>query len=233
MGNALYWMVTIIDRNQTRKFISFYKTYGVKTLFSTIGRGTAATDILTYFGLEATQKEVLFTAVTDTVWSSIKKGLQTIMQIDIPGTGIAFVIPMSSIGGKRQLQFLTGGQEFTKGEESVMKETKHELLIVIANSGYTDLIMDAARRANAGGGTVVHAKGTGLEGAEKFLGVSLAEEKEMVFIVVKTEDKNTVMSAIMQEAGLDSKARSVIFSLPVSGTAGLRFAELKNMDDED
>lgn len=232
MGNTVYWMITIIDRNQSRKFISFYKNYGVDILFNAHGRGTAATDTLAYFGLEATQKEVLFAAVTDTVWSNIKKGLQTIMQIDIPGTGIAFVMPMSSIGGKRQLQFLTGGQEFTKGEESVLKETKHELVVAIANSGYTELIMNAARRANAGGGTVLHAKGTGMEGAEKFLGVSLAEEKEFVLLVVKQEDKNAVMSAIMQDAGLDSKARSVVFSLPVTSTAGLRFMELKNSDED-
>ena len=232
MGNTIYWMITIIDRNQSRKFISFYKNYGVDILFNAHGRGTAATDTLAYFGLEATQKEVLFAAVTDTVWSNIKKGLQTIMQIDIPGTGIAFVVPMSSIGGKRQLQFLTGGQEFTKGEESVLKETKHELVVAIANSGYTELIMNAARRANAGGGTVLHAKGTGMEGAEKFLGVSLAEEKEFVLLVVKQEDKNAVMSAIMQDAGLDSKARSVVFSLPVTSTAGLRFMELKNSDED-
>ena len=232
MGNTIYWMITIIDRNQSRKFISFYKNYGVDILFNAHGRGTAATDTLAYFGLEATQKEVLFAAVTDTVWSNIKKGLQTIMQIDIPGTGIAFVVPMSSIGGKRQLQFLTGGQEFTKGEESVLKETKHELVVAIANSGYTELIMNAARRANAGGGTVLHAKGTGMEGAEKFLGVSLAEEKEFVLLVVKQEDKNAVMSAIMQDAGLESKARSVVFSLPVTSTAGLRFMELESSDED-
>lgn len=232
MGNTIYWMITIIDRNQSRKFVSFYKNYGVSVLFNALGRGTAATDTLAYFGLEATQKEVLFAAVTDTVWSSIKKGLQSVMQIDIPGTGIAFVVPMSSIGGKRQLQFLTGGQEFSKGEETVLKDTKHELIVAIANSGYTEMIMDAARRANAGGGTVLHAKGTGMEGAEKFLGVSLAEEKEIVLIVVKHEDKNAVMTAIMEEAGLESKARSVVFSLPVTSTAGLRLAELKNSDED-
>ena len=232
MGNTIYWMITIIDRNQSRKFVSFYKNYGVSVLFNALGRGTAATDTLAYFGLEATQKEVLFAAVTDTVWSSIKKGLQSVMQIDIPGTGIAFVVPMSSIGGKRQLQFLTGGQEFSKGEETVLKDTKHELIVAIANSGYTEVIMDAARRANAGGGTVLHAKGTGMEGAEKFLGVSLAEEKEIVLIVVKHEDKNAVMTAIMEEAGLESKARSVVFSLPVTSTAGLRLVELKNSDED-
>ena len=41
-----------------------------------------------------------------------------------------------------------------------MKDTKYELLVVIANQGYTELVMDAARAAHAPGGTVIHAKGT-------------------------------------------------------------------------
>lgn len=231
MNNTLYWMITIVDRNQSRKFLSFYQNYGVSVVFSTLGRGTAASDILNYFSLEATQKAVLFAVVTDTVWAAVKKGLESIMQIDIPGTGIAFVIPMSSIGGKRQLQFLTNGQRFTKGEETVLKDTKHELLVVVANQGYIETIMDAARRGKAAGGTVIHAKGTGMEGAEKFLGVSLATEKELVLIVVRHEDKNAVMSAIMEDAGLESRAKAIVFSLPVTSTAGLRLSDLKNSGD--
>ena len=44
-----------------------------------------------------------------------------------------------------------------------MKDTRYDLLLVIANQGYTGSIMDAARAAGAGGGTVIHAKGTGME----------------------------------------------------------------------
>lgn len=226
MSNTLYWMVTITDRNQSRKFLSFYRDYGISVTLNMLGRGTAASSVLNYFSLEATQKIVLCAVVTDTVWSDVKKGLETIMQIDIPGTGIAFVVPVSSIGGKRQLQFLTNGQDFTKGEESVLKDTKHELLVVVANQGYTETIMEAARRGKAAGGTVLHAKGTGMEGAEKFLGVSLAAEKELVLIVVRHEQKNDVMTAIMEDAGLESRAKAVVFSLPVTSTAGLRLTDL-------
>ena len=233
MGDNLYWMITITDRNQSQKFLSFYKTYGIEIVLSTLGKGTAASEILNDFGLEATQKAVLLSVVTGKVWSAVQKGLQTIMLIDIPGTGIAFTMPLSSIGGKRQLEFLTNGQPFQKGEESVLKDTKYELLVVIANQGYTEQIMAAARRENAGGGTVIHAKkvpkarkGSFQHGAEKFLGVSLASEKELVLIVVKHADKNNVMTAIMQEAGLETKAKAIVFSLPVTGTAGLRLQDL-------
>lgn len=97
MSNTLYWMVTIIDRNQSRKFLSFYRNYGISVVLSTLGHGTAASNVLNYFSLEATQKAVLCAVVTDTVWNAVKKGLETIMQIDIPGTGVAFVVPVSSV----------------------------------------------------------------------------------------------------------------------------------------
>lgn len=226
MSNTLYWMVTIIDRNQSRKFLSFYRNYGISVVLSTLGHGTAASNVLNYFSLEATQKAVLCAVVTDTVWNAVKKGLETIMQIDIPGTGVAFVVPVSSVGGKRQLQFITSGMPFTKGEESVLKDTKYELLVVVANQGYTETIMEAARRGKAAGGTMIHAKGTGMEGAEKLLGVSLAAEKELIFIVVRREQKNEVMSAIMEDAGIETRAGAIVFSVPVTSTAGLRLTDL-------
>ena len=106
-----------------------------------------------------------------------------------------------------------------------MKDTKYELLITIANQGYIEVIMDAARNADAAGGTVIHAKGSGMERAEKFFGVSLAAEKEVIFIVAKKEQKNKIMKAIMEKAGMESKAKSIVFSLPVTSIAGLRILE--------
>lgn len=223
--NQLSVMTTIIDRNQTRRFLSFYAAYGAEVSFLALGRGTASSEVLDYLGLEAAEKTVILSIVTDSTWTAVKMGLKKQMQIDIPGTGIVFVTPLSSIAGKRQLAFLIGKQDFVNGEESSLKDTKYELLVAVASQGYTEAVMQAARRAGAGGGTVLHAKGTGQEGAERFLGVSLAAEKELVLLVVRTEEKNAVMKAIQKDAGLGTKAKAVLFSLPVTSTAGLRLSE--------
>ena len=217
--SQLSWMITITDRKKAPDFVALYQQQNIHVSLTTVGAGTAVSETLNYLGLERTEKAVIFTTVTDSRWKAVKRQLEHTMNIDVPGTGIAFTIPVSSIGGKRALQFLTEDQDFQ------MKDTKYELLIVIANQGYSGLIMDAARSENAGGGTVIHAKGTGMERAEQFLGVSLAAEKEMVLIVIKREDKNRIMRAIMDQAGTASKARSVILSLPVTSTAGLRLLE--------
>ena len=224
MGN-LYLMTTIVDRKAVNKYLDLYHENDLHVMYLTLGYGTVSSEILDYFGLDSKEKAVAFSVLQGSLWETIKTQLQKKLKIDAPGEGIAFTIPLSSIGGKKTLQFLLESEDYKKEEESTLKNTVHDLIIVIAEQGYTNMIMDAARAAGAYGGTVVHAKGTGMEAAEKFMGVSLAAEKEMVFIVTKTEQKNAIMQAIMKDAGLDSKAKSIVFSLPVTDTAGLRLIE--------
>ena len=231
--NELYLMVTIAPRTSARQYLELFAAHGVTVTLSVLGAGTAGNELLDYFGLEKTEKVVTFSFVTRSTWRAVKSAMQRELSIDVPGTGIAFLVPVSSIGGKKPLAFFTDGQDFEAGEESALKDTKYELLVVIANQGHTELIMDAAREEQAGGGTVLHAKGTGMEKAEKFLGFSLVNEKEMVFIVVKTATKNRIMKAIMTKAGMNTDAKSIVFSLPVTGTAGMRLLELaKDETDE-
>ena len=224
MGN-LYMMTTIVDRKIVNKFNDLYEENNLNVRLWALGLGTASNDILDYLGLDNPEKAVAFSVIQEASWINLKKQLQKKLQIDAPGGGIAFITPLSSIGGTKALQFLLETQDYQKQEESTLKNTTHELIVVIAEHGYTNLIMDAAREAGAFGGTIIHAKGTGMEVAEKFMGVSLAAEKEVVFIVSKTEEKNAIMQAIMKNAGLDSKAKSIVFSLPVTDTAGLRLIE--------
>ena len=221
----LYLTTTIVDRKNGSKYTKLYKDSGLAVTFVTLGSGTAADDVLDYLGLEATEKTVIFSVQEEEVWLALKKELRRKLRIDAPGGGVAFTVPMSSIGGKKTLQFLLGKDTYQKEEESVLKDTLHELIIIIANRGYTELVMDAARGAGAYGGTVIQAKGTGMEQAEKFMGVSLATEKEMIFIVTRKDQKNNIMTAVMEKAGTDSPAKAIVFSLPVTDTAGLRLIE--------
>ena len=223
--SELYAMFSIVNRRQAKRFQDLYAEAGVTLGITTLGRGTAASDVLDYFGLAAAEKAVLCHPVTMETWKTIKTGLQRRLYIDVPGTGVAFIVPLSSVGGKKQLQLLLNGQEFEKEEESTLKDTRYELLVVIANQGYTEQIMDAARAVGAGGGTVIHAKGTGMEAAQQFLGFSLASEKEIVLMVVTAQNKNAVMRAVMDHAGLKAEAKAIAFSLPVTATAGMRLRE--------
>lgn len=224
MGN-LYFMTTIVNRKDAPLYHELYKNSEQQVMFATLGLGTVANDILDYLGMESNEKAVIFSVLEHDTWINTKKMLQRELQIDAPGGGIAFITPLSSVAGKKALSFLLNKEDYVIEEESTLKDTNHQLIIVISEQGYTNLIMDAARAAGAYGGTVIHAKGTGMEIAEKFMGVSLAAEKEIIFIVSKTSQKNDIMQAIMKETGPGSKAKAIVFSLPVTDTAGLRLME--------
>lgn len=222
----VYIMTTIIDRKNSKKYIDLYKKDKLEVMYITLGEGTARGDILDYLGLEASEKMVIFNFVQQRDWMQTKKDLQRKLQIDAPGEGIAFLVPLSSIGGKRTLQFLLDRQELPESEESTLKDTTYELIVAIADQGNLEMVMDAARGAGAYGGTVIHAKGTGMEYAEKYLGVTIAAEKAMIFIVTKKDQKNSIMKAIMEQAGMQTPAKTIVFSLPVTDTAGLRLVDL-------
>ena len=224
MGN-LYLMTSIMDRKKVNKYLNLFQENNLHVIFWMLGYGTVSNEILDYLGLESPEKAIAISVLDESTWIHTKKQLEKKLQIDAPGGGISFIIPLSSVGGKKTLQFLLESEDYSKEEESTLKNTTHELIVIISEQGYTELIMDAAREAGAYGGTVLHAKGTGMEIAEKFMHMSLAAEKEVIYIVSKTEQKNDIMQAVMKKAGPDSKAKAITFSLPVTDTAGLRLIE--------
>ena len=229
----LYLLFTILGRDRLPALIRLYRSHELYVNEIALGRGTATREVLNTFGLEREEKVVCMTVLTRPVWRSVKHDLIRKMRLDIPGTGVAFTVPMSSVGGPRELAYLTDGLHYERGEESTLKQTDTELLVVIGKQGYNDLIMDAARAAGAGGGTILHAQGTGTERAEAFLGISLASEKDVVLIVTKAAQKNAIMRSIMEKAGAKTKAQAIVFSLPVTDYAGLHFVEDEPADEPD
>lgn len=98
---------------------------------------------------------------------------------------------------------------------------KYELIITVVNRGFADQVMDAASDAGAHGGTILYARGTGVHEGQKFFGIRIEPEKEVVLTVVGAEEKSAIMKAICKGAGLMSEGRGMSFSLPVDDVMGI------------
>ncbi len=232
--DGLNMVITITDRERTETAINLFRENNVFTTDIVLGQGTASREMLDYLYLNPSEKAIVFGVVTGAGLLPLLKAFKRKMFIDVPGNGIVAVVPLNTIGGRRRLEYMLDGQavdttqrsqEEAERMERMSVKTDHELIFVIANEGYSDLIMDAARGAGAAGGTVIKAKGTGAEYTEKFFGFSIASEKEIHLLVTPAQGRNNIMKAIMEKAGLESKAQSIVFSLPVSHALGLRQPE--------
>ena len=153
------------------------------------------------------------------------KKLDRALRLGNADSGIAFTIPIS--GGSTQVFRIINhliseeNRQPAKEDLSNMKETTHALIAVLANQGYSDDIMAAARPAGAAGGTVIHSRKVVDEETAKFWEFSLQEEKEVVLIVASNEKKKAIMQAISDKCCLHSNAKGLILSLPVDSIIGL------------
>ncbi len=102
---------------------------------------------------------------------------------------------------------------------------EHEVIFCIVNAGFSDLVMDAAKKVGARGGTVIHARGTANLEAEKLFGITVQPEKEIVMILVPHELKDDILHALYNQAGLDTEGQGIAFALPVNSVVGLSKAE--------
>ena len=221
----LYFVISILDRRYGETMTSLYKEMGLPLVLSFLGRGTAVDRYLSLYDLKATEKAVIAAVADGEKMPRLMKAAKKKLCIDIPGNGVMMAVPVKSVGGGRTLAYLTDN---AVPDGTVPKmQFDHELIVIILNQNYMDDVMNAARSAGAPGGTVLHAKGTGAGYAEKFFGVSLAEEKDVVLIAAGSKKKAAIMKAVAEQAGPDTPAGAIAFSLPVSSVAGLR-----DFDDE-
>ena len=100
-------------------------------------------------------------------------------------------------------------------------EFKHEVIFCIVNAGFSDAVMDAAKEFGARGGTVIRARGTANQEAEKKFGITVQPEKEAVMILVSSDIKDDILHALYKEVGLKTPGQGIAFSLPVDNVVGI------------
>lgn len=225
--DTLVLMVTVVNRGHGERIAADFTQEGVTFDLLFLGKGTASSTILNYLGLGETEKEMLFSTMPYATSRKLIRMLESKTNIRLPGHGIAFTVPIDSVCGLRADHCIRGAcslvaAETIKGEEAhKMEQLRHELIVAITNRGYTDDIMEEARSAGATGGTVFHARRLGHKEAEKFFGVTVQPEKEVLFILADSQKKSAIMQAITARAGLHTEAKTVVFSLPVLDVIGL------------
>ncbi len=218
------FVISIINNNGLKILNSIVERLDIPIVLSLIGKGTVSQSIRDMWGIESNEKRIVITMATEKKTAQLIEEQKKRLYIDAPGNGIVVAVPVKSVGGKSTLSLISQGEKTMKKSPTI--DPNNELIVIIANEGHTDTVMDIARAAGAGGGTVIHAKGTGSNAQEKFFSVSIVQEKEVIIIVASKDNKAAIMKAVIEQAGTNTEAGAIAFSLPVSQIAG--FTRLSN-----
>lgn len=190
------------------------------------GQGTATSEWLDICGLSGTTRVLTLAMMPRCMTGQVMTELRHAMGFDKRGHGVAATLKVDGMQGS-MLQMMTGMQKRSaehkaKGESETMAEkTTYSMVLVAVNSGYSGDVVEAARSAGARGGTVLRGVRHGDEKAKQFMGMPMQDEQDIAMIIIPSDKRQEIMSAISAKCGLKAPAQGIVLSLPVDETLGL------------
>ena len=173
-----------------------------------MARGTAQSNIIQLLGLGDTSKDIAYVIVDDSIYEDVRSEIILRTENKKKSFGVLFSV---DLGG-----FIKAGDAESESATlaaggNMANEDSYQMINVIVNKGYADDAMAAARKAGAGGGTIMSARGTAKEGDAKFLGMEIVPEKDLLMIVVPTEKASQIVQAIKELPCMQKAGSGIIF----------------------
>ena len=219
-------VITITREEDQKKLEEVFDSMDIPMCFQFRGKGTAPSEMMDIFGLRGTTRLLTGAFIPKPQVRELFEMMNKQLSFRHRGGGIAIAVPMIGIQS-RVLQLLDYEDrdepvEILKGDDAEMKErSEYALIWASVAGGYSDDVVDAARKAGAKGGTVIKGRRRSSKRVIHHFGISMQEEQDFVMIVVPREKKNDTMAAIMDACGLQTKAHGVVWALPVDEVMGL------------
>lgn len=183
------------------------------------GLGTASSEMMDILGLGSIDKDVVISLGKQSAVEAVIRDFSDSMSSVRTGRGIMMLVSPNAVSGLLA-NILTKVKSDTsdsvkEGIDMIKNEHRHSLILIAVNQGYTEQVMQTARKIGATGGTIIKARLAADELSETFKSIAFDSEKEIVIILAADSIKEELMNAVNAEHGLRTEAQGMICSIPV------------------
>ena len=216
-------VITVVREGMGSGVVALANKHEAAASFLCSGLGTSTSDFYDVLGFGEEKKNVIFTILRLAKWPAFRAELDTRLNTSRVTKGISCIIKIGALGGISTYKFLANQRFQETQEETNMPQSdiKYDTIFAIVNDGFTDVVMTAARAAGARGGTIITARGTGNKEIEKFDGVRITPEKQIVMIMVDRSIKEAVLEGVNNAVGFATKGQGIVFSVPTTDVLGM------------
>lgn len=215
-SNRIMMMFSIVSRGKAVKYMQRLSNSGIGFHLQTTAVGTAPSEMMDIFGLGSNDKDVVISLAPERAINSFVLDLNAGLGGNFEYGGLMMCIRLSAINRlTAELVNRSSNENAMKGDKRKMKSTqKNQLILVSVNQGYTDAVMETAKRAGAMGGTVLRARLVD-GGITEQIGESVHQEREIIAIFAPIGTATYIMEDINRIHGVMSDANGMVLSLPV------------------
>lgn len=196
------------------KFMHKAKDYGLRGGTILPAKGTVQNAILNFFSLYDERKEMVLMGTDSKTAEEVMAKLAHDFHFEKPNKGIAFSTPMRAMIGNSQAA--------TQAENKEREDrTMYQLITTIVNRGKAEEVIDAAKAAGSRGGTIINARGSGVNETMKLFNMEIEPEKEVVLILSVKEAVENIVESIRKNLEIDKSGHGIIFIQEVSRAYGI------------
>lgn len=209
-------IVSIVERGQGRNMIELFNGQSLTHHLQCAGKGTATSEIRDLLGLDGVEKDVIFTVGRGTMVNRVMRDLNNELRGAARSRGIVFDMKLTAMAHVTALAIQMNVQNEVGRVDTMTEEgMENSMILVTVNQGFTEEVMETARKAGARGGTIIHARWAGSESVEEFYGITVQQEKEVIAIVSSAAKRKEIMEAINRNHGMKTEACGTVCSLAI------------------
>lgn len=214
MAKKIMSLLSIVQQGKGKKLMKELHNLNVTMNFQTVGMGTAPTEMMDIFGLGTHDKDVIISLGAEDSIREMIANFGVNFQSHSKYGGLMIVLDVMA-AGRLLNEILNFGNQTMNKEFAPMKNEHHNNLIVISvNEGYSESVMQVARKAGATGGTVIKGRLADGEQFAEFVNTEVSSEREILFILAPNKVGAQIMTDVNKEFGLTSPANGILFALP-------------------
>ena len=216
IDSRIVMLLAIIRRGKGGTYLKAIQDDDVVMHFQCVGEGTAPSEMMEILGLGNSEKDIIISFSTKTTADRISNDLIKNLGASHSYQGLFMVIPTNAFSRiSAEIIKKNSNDSIKGGEDNMQSEFKYSLILISVNRGYTDAVMQTAKKAGATGGTVIKARLAEAQEIEAYANTVLNEEKDIVTILAPNSIRNQILEDVNEQFGLKSEAQGTVLSLPV------------------
>ncbi|MCK9474853.1 MAG: P-II family nitrogen regulator [Candidatus Muirbacterium halophilum] len=218
--NLYEMIVIIVNFGKGSEIIQIAKKSGISGGTILLGKGTVKNKLLEWLDLNEVRKEiVLMIAPFDTVDVAMEQ-IQKKFNFGKSYSGIAFTIPVTGFFGSASQEDISINK--TQREE---KPVMFNSIFIIVDKGKGNAVMEIATKSGARGGTVINARGSGVNDTSMLFSFPIEPEKDIVLILAGKIVTENIVNEIRKGLEIDEPGKGIIFIQDVNKVYGVNKVE--------
>jgi nitrogen regulatory protein PII len=205
----------VVNYGMGSRILHKAKEYGISggTIF--LGKGTVNNSLLNFLSLYDERKEIVLLGTDNHTADHALVELNKEFQFEKPNHGIVFTTSACEIVGSRC--YKSEENEEGRGVNKLM----YQNIITIVNRGKAEEVIEAAKAAGSKGGTIINARGSGVNETSKLFNMDIEPEKEIVIILSKEDITEAIVTSIREKLEIDKPGNGIIFIQNINKAYGV------------